>query len=337
MEYRHMIRVAILAAAVLWALAPAPVRAADSDNGRLLADRGQVLEGQGAHDAALACLTEAIGLHALPAAEQARLLFARGVIQDQQGRLASALDDYSVAIRLSPGFAPAINNRANVYRRQNRLVDAGRDYLASLTAGNPQPEYPWFGLGEIAEAQGDAAAARLNYARAIAANPAYQPAADRLAALGGHEAVAGKDDVIHLRPPRQAAGSGGDAIVLKPPRTNGKTPAPVRYAEVPHIAPARYTPLPSPDLRPALDNTPLSGPQIQLGAWRTELEAGAGWNKAVRQAGGLLGGLLPHIVAADVPGRGRYYRLRAGPVQGTPSRLCAVLAARGLDCLPARE
>lgn len=329
----------MLGAALFWALilwASVPARAADADNARLLADRGQVLEGQGAHDAALAALTAAIDLRALPANEQAGLLMVRGVIQDRLGRLAGALDDYSASLQLSPALAPALNNRANIYRRQNRLAEAQRDYLASLAAGNPQPEYPWFGLGAVAEAQGDAATARLDYARAVAANPAYQSAAGRLAALGGQEALPRADQVIHLRPPRQPTDTGG-AIVLEPPRTAKATPAPVRHVEVPRIAPARYTPPPGPDLRPALDNSPLSGSQVQLGAWRTELEAGEGWNKAVRQAGSLLGGLVPRIVAADLPGRGRYYRLRAGPVQGMPARLCTLLATKGLDCTPARD
>jgi hypothetical protein len=62
-----------------------------------------------------------------------------------------------------------------------------------------------------------------------------------------------------------------------------------------------------------------------------------GWNKAVKDADGLLSGYSPHIVAADLPGKGRYYRLRVSVEFGSPASLCQSLAARGLDCMPARN
>ena len=72
--------------------------------------------------------------------------------------------------------------------------------------------------------------------------------------------------------------------------------------------------------------------QAQLGAWRQEAEANDAWNRAVRRAGGDLAGLAPHIVPVDLPGRGRYYRLRVSADAGA-AKLCASLAAKGLDCL----
>ena len=66
----------------------------------------------------------------------------------------------------------------------------------------------------------------------------------------------------------------------------------------------------------------------------TEEEAGQGWNSALKRSGGLLTGLSPHIVAVDLPGRGRYYRLRVGPAG---DKLCAALQAQGVDCIPARD
>jgi hypothetical protein len=79
----------------------------------------------------------------------------------------------------------------------------------------------------------------------------------------------------------------------------------------------------------------LVGQEVQLGAWRQEAEAAAGWNRAVATAGGVLAGLSPHIVAVDLPGRGRYYRLRVTALDG--KQLCAALTARGMDCIPARD
>jgi tetratricopeptide (TPR) repeat protein len=323
----------VVTAAILAAcqLAGAPAWAQASANAaRLIADRAYAEEESGQREQALLDLNQAIEMRALPAAEQARLLFDRGLILDAQGWLDDAAGDYSAAIKLAPRFAPALNNRANVYRRQNRLAEARGDYLASLAAGNGQPEYSWYGLGQVAEAAGDGGAARTAYGHALAANPAYQLAADRLAALAGD--VPGPAEVIHLKPPQARTGEDGP-IVLKPPDAAVAIRLHPPQPDMANLAPAHFDP--GPDLRPALDDSAKG--QVQLGAWRSEEEAGAGWNRAMRQAPDLLDGLSPHIVAADVPGRGRYYRLRAGPVAGPAGELCAALTARGQDCIPARD
>ena len=327
-------------AILLGAAVPAWGQAGGAQEARARADRGHAREAAGAHEDAIADLTQAIAMHALPAVEEAHLLFDRGVIRDALGQLDAAAADYSATLLVMPRFAPALNNRANVYRRQNRLAEARRDYLASLAAGNPQPEYPWCGLGEVAEAEGDRVTAKDSYAHAVIANPAYRPAADRLAALGGPVAAMAADQVIHLRPPHALAEAENSPIHLKPPQeARAAMPPPPQAVRPPqsNFAPARYELEQDSGLRPALDNSASSGAQIQLGAWRTEEEAGAGWNKARQQAGNLLDGLSPHIVAADLPGKGRYYRLRAGPVQGPAASLCGELLLRGLPCIPARD
>ncbi len=323
----------IAGVAVAWLCGAMPALSqSGGDRARLLADKAYTEQERGMQEQALLDLNQAIDLRALPPAEQARLIFDRGLILDAQGWLDQAAGDYSAAIKLAPRFAPAFNNRANVYRRQNRLDDAKRDYQASLTMGNAQPEYSWYGLGQVAEAQGDRTAARTAYSRALAANPAYQLALDRLSVLEGQLPLPAPDvdEVIHLKPPAPAASADTAPIVLKPPREPAVAAIPPRQA--PSISAAKFDPT-GPDLRPALDN--YAGAQVQLGAWRSEEEAGAGWNKAVARAGGLLEGLSPHIVAAELPGRGRYYRLRAGPVTGSAAELCAALSARGQDCIAA--
>jgi Tfp pilus assembly protein PilF len=325
---------------LLGAVVPAWGQAWSVQATRARADQGHARELAGAHGDAINDLSQAIAMHALPAVEEAHLVFDRGVIRDALGQLDAAAADYSATLLVMPRFAPALNNRANVYRRQNRLAEARRDYLASLAAGNPQPEYPWCGLGEVAEAEGDMETARDSYAHAVAANPAYGPAADRLAALGGHIDTMAADQVIHLRPPHLATAADQAPIHLKPPtKTRVATYLPLAAVEPSpsNFAPAHYELEQDPALRPAMDNSASSGAQVQLGAWRTEEEAGAGWNNAKKRAGTLLDGLSPHIVAADLPGKGRYYRLRVGPLQGAGASLCSALQERGLNCIPARD
>lgn len=310
------------------ALAEGPVT--PLQRARLLHNRGVAQELLGSHQSALADFTAALQLQVLPAEERAQALLQRGYLLDSLGRLADAVRDYSAAAALkTTSAATALNNRANIHRRQNRLTEARRDYLVSLGMGNARPQFAYYGLGQIAEAQHDKESARGFYARAVGADPAYRLAAERLAELGGPPETAIADPgVVKLRPPSQAP-----PVVLKPPsdrvvlRPPGRKPPPSR-------APP-FRPSSGPGLRPALDAPAGAGPQVQLGAWRSEAEARAGWERAVRASGRALDGLAPRIVTADLPGKGRYYRLRAATPD--PSGLCASLRAAGQDCMRARD
>jgi tetratricopeptide (TPR) repeat protein len=336
------------------------------DRARVLLNRGLARERLGRRAEALIDFTAALDLHALPPEDQARALFDRGVTLDEMGRTADAIGDYSAALKLDSDFAAALNNRANAYRRAGKLNDAKRDYLASLDANNTQPEYPSYGLGQIAETQGDMAAARDWYKKSLTANPNYGLASKRLAAIG---------DVftpVQLKPPSAALASNDAPIVLRPPtdrlsdkpveRPRPAKPEPRKFEPlVPTVAPAAYAP-PSdtPELRPAIVESiagsqtadmeapppratrvahvpPGSGHgQVQLGAWREEGDAADGWNHIVGRAGNLLDGLTPEIVAADVPGKGRYYRLRAATLGQSATDLCNKLQGRGLACMPVK-
>jgi tetratricopeptide (TPR) repeat protein len=292
---------------------------------RLLYNRGIAHELLGSPQAALADFTASLQTPVLPAEERAQALLQRGFLLDSMGRLSEAVRDYSAAAALkTSSAATALNNRANIHRRQNRLTEARRDYLASLALGNARPQFAYYGLGQIAEAQHDKDGARGFYARAVGADPGYRLAVERLAELGGapETAIAGPG-VIKLRPPSQAP-----PVVLKPPSDRIVLRPPARKPQ-PSRAPS------GPGLRPALDAPAAAGPEVQLGAWRSEAEARAGWARAVQASEGALDGLRPRIVAADLPGKGRYYRLRTATPD--PSSLCSSLRAAGQDCMRARD
>lgn len=306
------------------------------ERARLLLDRGLASELAGDHDQALADFTSAIDIRALPSTEQAQALLQRGFLLDGMGRLSGALDDYTAAIRLAPGSAQAaLNNRANIYRRQHRLKEAKRDYLAALQGENPRPEYPYAGLGQIAEAEGDVEAARRYYVKAVAANGHYGLAVDRLAALGGPPPDSvGDTGVVRLRPPGANPTPIDPPVALAPPR--GAVAAASASASVPiHLHMPGEPARPAPALRPAIGSGPQPASQrlVQLGAWRSQAEAEAGWDRARRKGGSALDGLANIIQPADLPGRGRFYRLRVVPGPAGARSLCETLRASGLDCL----
>jgi len=304
---------------------------------RSLMARGRVSERLGQNEDALADYTLAIESHALPTDEQARALFDRGLLQDGMSRLDEALADYSASLLLSPQFAAALNNRGNVYRRLGRTSDARRDYLAALEAGNPQSQYSYFGLGEVAEAEGDKTEAKQFYARAVAVDPKYDLARDRLAAISsGEQMVRLEPPVPHqgdVHAPQPSTPDDRDEstapITLHPPlRTEKPTPvAASSFADPTHLA-----------LKPSLEGERRTlGAQVQLGAWRSEAEANQGWDRALQRAGDTLKGFSPRIVTVELPKVGRYYRLRVAAGQDGARGLCEALTAKGLDCMPVRD
>ena len=265
---------------------------------RLLYNRGVAQELMGAHGEALADYIGSLSLQALPPEERAQALLQRGFLLDSLNRWNEAVRDYSAAAVLkTSSAATALNNRANIYRRQKRLSEARRDYLAALTAGNSRPQFSYYGLGQIAEARQDKETARGFYTQAVSADAGYRLAADRLAQLGGPpEGILVPPEVVKLRPPSQA----------------------------PQAAPG-------PRLRPTMDTNDRQ--MVQLGAWRSEAEARAGWKMALAAAKGLKG-LSPQIAAVEIPGKGRFYRLRVVTPHPT---LCASLRAAGQGCWPVRR
>jgi hypothetical protein len=76
--------------------------------------------------------------------------------------------------------------------------------------------------------------------------------------------------------------------------------------------------------------------RVQLGAWRTAIEAAQGWDRIQKRAAGVMDGLSPRVVPADLPGRGTFYRLWVGPVlKASAMRFCARLQSKHIDCIPA--
>jgi len=344
-----------------------------TERARLVLYHGLAEELLGVHETATHDFTTALDSHALPPEERAQALLQRGFLRDGEGKLNDAIADYSAVIALhGEGLATALNNRANVYRRQNKLDEAKRDYRAAFGAGS-KGQYVWYGLGQIAEAQKDIATARDYYARAIIVDPNYALASERLAALGGppDTVVASSQAPVLLTPPAvqsalsaktvQPAGADSPRITLRPALDQAaKRPVPAQPAKQPVTEQTSQRPVvDQPAKQPAVEQSTLPAtPQppapvqsvrqpaadqsgkgeVQLGAFRSEAEARAAWAKAQTQAGQLLSGREPRVVVVDLPGKGRYYRLRTNPASGVSQRqFCDSLTAKGLGCFPVRD
>ena len=100
----------------------------------------------------------------------------------------------------------------------------------------------------------------------------------------------------------------------------------------PAWAPARSSPPPAPDLSRA--RSVMSA--VHLASYRERRHAGPGWRALQGQAADLLAGLEPRLVEVDLGERGRFLRLKAGPLDSFEAAraLCARLEAAGLWCAP---
>lgn len=294
------------------------------DRAHTLLNRALARETLGERQDALADFNNAIWLNILPPPEKARALFDRGVTLDELDRTADAIADYSAALEIQPKYAAALNDRANAERRLGKLAEAKLDYAASLAAGNTEKKYPYFGLGEIAVIEGDTTTAANDFKDALTEDANYTVAAQRLASLEAVPPVT----KLHEPPPKLAEAPSPKAKAADaPPRLRGieDTPVPhdtqVASLGTPHIAPA------SP-----------GGATLQLGAFRGEADAQTGWKTLQGKAAAALNGLSPVIVAADIPGKGHYFRLRVGPVdKDRAASICETLKAKGASCIPVRD
>lgn len=126
-----------------------------------------------------------------------------------------------------------------------------------------------------------------------------------------------------------ATGPVGDAPPPPPAR-------PERFAALSQPDPAPPAPAP---VAPKPAATPQGDWMVQLAALREEEAARAAWERAKRDAGGLLDGLESTIVRADLGDKGVYYRLRTGDFDSRDAAdaFCARLKAKGLGCLSARR
>jgi tetratricopeptide (TPR) repeat protein len=305
MEPVRLIGVLLLTGAVAFAAAaaePAQQRAT------VLINSGIAHERLGQNAGAIGEFTEALGLNDVSQSDRVRAFFDRGVAYDALGDTPKAIEDYTAAVRLDPRFGPAYNNRANVYRRAGRLADAKRDYRTALSCPEVSREYPLYGLGQIAEKEGHAAEAHAFYQQALAANPGYALAAQSLGALKFRP-----DQTLHA-----AQRTDSEPTPKLPP--SAKRPAPKLRNAIVERKPSRA------------GGTAI---QVQFGAYRDRNSTKAAWTKIQALNIAVLRGRTPEITSADLPDKGRLWRLRATvPDPPSAKKLCAALAVHKIGCYP---
>lgn len=155
-----------------------------------LINRGYAYQQAQEHDRAVDDYTAALRVDAMSGKLRATALYNRGLSQQKLKHPAMAIEDFTSALFLEPEFAHAYYLRGTILRENGQYLFALSDFEKATRFKHPQPHLVYYGealayeqLRRVPEAQ-----AALN--KALTANPSFEPARTKLAALGGLPAVA---------------------------------------------------------------------------------------------------------------------------------------------------
>ena len=119
-----------------------------------------------------------------------------------------------------------------------------------------------------------------------------------------------------------------NAVQNKAPTPIPSTVAPAKSATI-----AAGSPMTSASKMPAGS----SSVKIQLGSVPSEQVAHSEWQRLSQKNADVLGGMNANFVKADIPGKGTYFRIQAGPLQeAKATSTCTALKARAQPCMIVR-
>jgi tetratricopeptide (TPR) repeat protein len=119
-----------LAAAALWTAGAGAALAAEgaADKAVVKSQEGGAALLRGRYDLAIVAYDDALKDSSLLPARQAALHTDRGVAKWRLKQMEDAIADFTKAVSLNPDYAPAYNNRGNVYLDMNKAEDASKDF-----------------------------------------------------------------------------------------------------------------------------------------------------------------------------------------------------------------
>ena len=172
-----------------------------------LLNRGLAYQQLGEHQEAIDDYTAALRLDAMSAEMRATALYNRGLSQQKLPNLSAAVEDYTSALYLDPTFAHAYYGRGNALRESGQFLFALSDYEKATRYRHPNPAYVYYAEALTYESLKRPNNVRKSLEKAVAANPRFTQAVDKLASLQGS---------VVAKPSIMAAVGGGQITVRKP-------------------------------------------------------------------------------------------------------------------------
>ncbi len=185
-----------------------------------LLNRGLAYQQINEHQEAIDDYSSALQLDAMSATLRATALYNRGLSQQKLARLSAAIEDFTSALFLDPEFAMSYYGRGNALRESGQSLFALSDYEKALRYHHPDAARVHYAEALTYENLKRPADTRKALELALAANPSFKPAGDKLAMLQGGDAAPAK-------PMALAAFNvgGGELTVRKPDQPKAVEPS----------------------------------------------------------------------------------------------------------------
>jgi tetratricopeptide (TPR) repeat protein len=172
-----------------------------------LLNRGLAYQQLGELQEAIDDYTAALRLDAMSAEMRATALYNRGLSQQKLPNLSAAVEDYTSALFLDPTFAHAYYGRGNALRESGQFLFALSDYEKATRYHHPNAANVYYAEALTYEKLKRPNEVRKSLERAVAANPRFMQAVDKLASFQGR---------VVAMPSVMAAVGGGHITVRKP-------------------------------------------------------------------------------------------------------------------------
>jgi lipoprotein NlpI len=178
-----------------------------------LLNRGLAHQQLSEHQEAIDDYSAAMQLDAMSAKLRATALYNRGLSQQKLDNQSAAIEDFTSALFLDPTFAHAYYSRGNSLKDSGQFLFALSDYEKALRNNHPDQARVYYAEALTYENLLRNDDARKSLERAVAANPGFQQANQKLAALQGNApARVAKDPIL-----ADASGVIGGKIVVRKP------------------------------------------------------------------------------------------------------------------------
>ena len=326
-----------------------------------LLNRGLAYQQLAEHQKAIDDYSAALRLDAMSAALRATALYNMALSQQKMQNLPAAIEGYTSALFLDPSFAHAYYGRGNALRDSGQFLFALSDYEKAIRYHHPNAA-----LVRYAEAMAYESLMRPNDARkslelAIAANPKFTQAIEKLASLQGS---------VMAKPVRAAnlAVGGGQITVRKPDLPKAVEPSaellgevesdpivtaavnpptaakivdrvPVEEEKIVAVEAVEEAPVAAePEVTEIVEEEPSEAPvaegwSVQLASATSEDGAWSTWKK-MKAKHRLLTVEKPVVVRADLGTKGIVYRVRLAGFedQNAAKKSCTKLKSSGISC-----
>jgi tetratricopeptide (TPR) repeat protein len=150
-----------------------------------LLNRGLAYQRLNEHEFAVDDYTAAMRIDAMSGKLRALALYNRGLSYQRLQRNSQAVEDYTSALFLDSQFSHAYYSRGILLRDGGQQLFALADFDKALRFNYPEPARVYFAQSLTFEKLRRTGDARDALNKALAANPGYEPAVQRLAALDG--------------------------------------------------------------------------------------------------------------------------------------------------------